>query len=336
VHACVIHGAGDLRVDDLAEREPTAGEITVAVSYGGICGSDLHYWKDGRVGNYPLRAPMVLGHEVVGHVAALGAGVTGPEPGTPVAVHPATTCGRCPHCQRGRRNLCSEVRYLGSAARTPHVGGGFVQRLTVPAEQIIPIPDGLAPTLAVLAEPLAVAVHAVHRAGDLLGQRILVTGAGPIGCLVAAAARAAGAAEVLVTDLMPEPLALASQVGATDTLLATAQPPEVDVAVEASGSPAALATAAAAVRRGGRLVLLGLLPPGEVPFPGNLAVTGELDIRGAFRFHAEFGEALSLLARGLPVAPLVTHTLGLTDAPAAFALAADRRRSGKVLLDLAG
>jgi L-idonate 5-dehydrogenase len=230
------------------------------------------------------------------------------------------------------------------------VQGGFSERLVVPAGQVVPIPAGLAPALAVLAEPLAVALHAVHRAGPVFGRRVLVTGAGPIGCVVVAARSAAGAAEVLATDLVPEPLRIAGQVGATHTFLAGTEAPaaatapdatapdatDVDVAIEASGSPAALVTAAGAVRRGGRLVMLGLLPPGTVPYPGNLVVTRELDVRGAFRFDPEFGEALRLLAGGLPVGPVVTGTVGLAGALSAFELAADRRRACKVLLDLTG
>jgi len=312
--------------------------VAVAVQFGGICGTDLHYWHEGRVGDFRLAQPLTLGHEVVGAVAALGEGVDGPPEGTPVAIHPARVCRRCPRCREGRRNLCQNVRYLGSAARFPHVQGGFSERLVAPADQVVALPPGLPLELAVLAEPLAVALHAVHRAGDVLGRRVLITGAGPIGCLAAAAARAAGAAEVLVTDLVEGALQVASAVGATRVLRAgnDQDPPDgdADVVIEASGAPAALRTATRSVRRGGTLVLLGLLPPGEISFAGNLAVTGEIDVRGSFRFDTEFDEALSLLAGGLPVQAVVTGTVPLSDAPAAFELAADRARTCKVLLDL--
>jgi L-idonate 5-dehydrogenase len=341
MQACVVHGAGDLRVEDWPDDGPAAGEVEVKVRLGGICGSDLHYYHRGGVGDFTVVEPMVLGHEVVGVVERLGPGVPEPRPGTRVAVHPATPCGRCPECLDGRPNVCRDTRYLGSAARRPHVQGGFRERICVPADQVRTLPDGLSWERAVLAEPLSVAVHAVHRAGDVAGRRVLVTGAGPIGGLVVAVLRHAGAAEVFVSDLLPQALAVATALGATGTVLAGGEgtaggavPADVDVAVEASGSPAGLASCLAACRRGGTVVLLGLLPPGEVPFPGNLVVTRELTLTGAFRFGAEFDEAIRLLADGLPVDPVLTGTYPLRQARAAFDLASDRRRSSKVLLDM--
>ncbi|WP_027929133.1 L-idonate 5-dehydrogenase [Amycolatopsis thermoflava] len=334
--ACVVHGAGDLRVENRAPAEPGEGEIAVDVSFGGICGSDLHYYHRGAVGDFHVREPLVLGHEVVGHVAALGSDVDGPAGGTPVAVHPATPCDDCPECTGNHRNVCADTRYLGSAARLPHVHGGFAQRITVPAAQVRALPPGLELERAVLAEPLSVALHAVRRAGDVTGRRVLVTGAGPIGCLLVAALRRAGAAEVVVSDLLDAPLALASKVGATSVVRADdpAGPGEADIAIEASGSPAGLRTCLERVRRAGRVVLLGLLPPGEVGFLGNVVVTRELTLAGAFRFDREFDEALTLLADGLPVDPVVTHTFPLERATEAFDVAGNRAVASKVLLDL--
>jgi L-idonate 5-dehydrogenase len=341
MHACVVHGAGDLRVEERPYDGPGAGEVAVAVALGGICGSDLHYYHRGRVGDFALREPMVLGHEVVGQVAALGPGADGPAPGTAVAVHPATPCGSCPECTGGRRNICARTRYLGSAAHFPHVQGGFAQTVTVPAEQIRALPPGLDLRRAVLAEPMSVALHAVNRAGEVRGKRVLVTGAGPIGCLVVAALRQRGAAEVVVSDLFDEPLRIATAVGATAT--ARADRPEdpcwtgdFDLAIEASGAPAGLRTCVERVHRGGTVVLLGLLPPGETGLLGNVVVTRELELRGAFRFDTEFDEALTLLAEGLPVDPVVTHVFPLDQSAAAFAAAQDRTLASKVLLDLSG
>ncbi|WP_433172259.1 L-idonate 5-dehydrogenase [Actinoallomurus sp. CA-150999] len=339
--ACVVHKAGDLRVEELDAVPPGPGEVLVAVTLGGICGSDLHYFHRGSVGDFQVREPLVLGHEVVGRVAALGAGTEGPAVGTPVAVHPATPCGACPECERGRRNICGRARYLGSAARMPHVQGGFTQRLAVPADQVRALPAGLDPRRAVLAEPLSVALHAVRRAGEVAGKRVLVTGAGPIGSLVVAALRHAGAAEVTVSDLLDAPLSVARSVGATATVRADrpddpAWPEDVDVAIEASGSGAGLGTCVRRVRRGGTVVLLGLLPPGETGFLGNVVVTREITMLGAFRFDHEFDDALSLLASGLNVDPVVSHTFPLTRAVEAFDLAGDRAVASKVLLDLGG
>ncbi|MBK3642501.1 L-idonate 5-dehydrogenase [Streptomyces sp. MBT33] len=340
---CVIHGRGDLRVEELPVPEPGPGQALVAVRYGGVCGSDLHYWKHGGVGDFRLREPMLLGHEVVGTVLGYGtpspAGAgPGPVPGTAVAVHPATPCGACPECVRGRRNICRDTRYLGSAARFPHVQGGFAAQVVVAADQLRPLPAGLEPRRAALAEPLSVALHAVHRAGDVAGRHVLVTGAGPIGCLVVAAARAAGASRVTVTDLLPAALAYARAAGADTVVRADdpddpGWPAEADVAVEASGVAAGLDSCLRLVRRGGVVVQLGMLPPGPSPFAGNLVVSREIDLRGAFRFDAEFDEALRLLAAGPAFDALVSAVVPVREAESAFALAADRSRSCKVLLD---
>ncbi|GHI08910.1 L-idonate 5-dehydrogenase [Streptomyces cellostaticus] len=335
---CVIHGAGDLRVQELPEPGPGPGQALVAVRYGGVCGSDLHYWRHGGVGDFRLREPMLLGHEVVGTVVSYGPAVTGPAPGTAVAVHPATPCGRCPECGDGRANVCRDTRYLGSAARFPHVQGGFAGRVAVPAGQVRPLPEGLGLRRAALAEPLAVALHAVRRAGDVSGRHVLVTGAGPIGCLVVAAAKAAGAARVTVTDLLPEALGYAAVAGA-DTLVRAGDPDdagwpgEADVAVEASGVAAGLDTCLRLVRRGGAVVQLGMLPPGNSPFAQNLVVSREIDLRGAFRFDTEFDEALELLAARREFEGLISAVVPVRAAETAFALAADRSRSCKVLLD---
>ncbi|MGW1610298.1 L-idonate 5-dehydrogenase [Streptomyces sp. NPDC002285] len=336
---CVIHGQGDLRVEELPVPVPGPGQALVAVRYGGVCGSDLHYWLHGGVGDFRLREPMVLGHEVVGTVVSYGSqGASGPAVGTAVAVHPATPCEVCPECLDGRRNVCRDTRYLGSAARFPHVQGGFAAQVVVPAGQLRPLPAGLGLRRAALAEPLSVALHAVRRAGDLAGRHVLVTGAGPIGCLVVAAAKAAGAGRVTVTDLLPTALEYARIAGA-DTLVraddpdAAGWPSEVDVAIEASGVAAGLDTCLRLVRRGGVVVQLGMLPAGRSPFAGNLVVSREIELRGAFRFDTEFDGALELLAAEASFDGLVSAVVPVREAEAAFTLAADRSSSCKVLLD---
>ncbi|MET7454522.1 L-idonate 5-dehydrogenase [Streptomyces sp. NPDC005574] len=335
---CVIHGPGDLRVEELPVPVPGPGRALVAVRYGGVCGSDLHYWRHGGVGDFRLREPMVLGHEVVGTVVAVGDGPSEPLVGTAVAVHPATPCGVCPECADGRRNVCRDTRHLGSAARFPHVQGGFAARLAVPVRQLRPLPEGLGMRRAALAEPLSVALHALRRAGDVTGRHVLVTGAGPIGCLVVAAAKAAGAAHVTVTDLLPAALGYARGAGADTVVRAddpddAGWPAEADAAVEASGAAAGLDTCLRRVRRGGVVVQLGMLPPGPSPFAGNLVVSREIELRGAFRFDDEFGRALDLLAAESTLDSLISAVLPVTEAEPAFALAADRSRSCKVLLD---
>lgn len=340
VLGCVIHAEGDLRVEALPAPAAGPGQAVVAVRYGGVCGSDLHYWRHGGVGDFRLREPMVLGHEVVGTVVSYGPGASGPAVGTAVAVHPATPCGVCPECAGGRRHICRDTRYLGSAARSPHVQGGFAARIAVPAGQLRALPEGLGQLRAALAEPLSVALHAVGRAGSVEGRHVLVTGAGPIGSLVVAAAKAAGAARITVTDLLPRALDFARAAGATTLVRADdpadpGWPEEVDVAIEASGVAAGLDTCLHRVRRGGAVVQLGMLPPGQSPFAGNLVVSREIDLRGAFRFDGEFDRALELLAAEPSFERLISAVLPVEESADAFALAADRSRSCKVLLDFA-
>jgi L-idonate 5-dehydrogenase len=344
MRAVVAHGAGDLRLEERPVPEPGPGEVAVDIRYGGICGSDLHYWRHGAVGEFRLREPLVLGHEIVGRVRAAGPGTQAPPPGTPVAVHPLASCGTCRQCAGGRRNTCLDTGYLGSAARNPHVQGGFADVLVVPAARVLPLPEGLDLRLAALAEPAAVAWHAVRRAGDVRGKRVLVTGAGPIGCLVVAALRAAGAGEITVTDVHEAPLAVARQAGADSTVRIGGpshggdqlEELAADIAIESSGNPAGLRTCVHGVDRGGLVVGLGLLPPGDTPVAANAVITRELRLVGSFRFDTELGEVLRALADGrLPVGPVVTSVLPVARTGEAFELAADPARSCKVLLDFA-
>lgn len=319
VRAAVARGVHDLRLEGVDEQRLGPGQVEVRPLIGGICGSDLHYFNDGRVGDFALREPMVLGHELVAEVVAAEC-VDAPPAGTLVAINPSLPCGRCERCRAGLPNLCTEVRFLGSAARFPHVQGGFRERLVLDRSQVVPLPSGLAPEVGVFAEPLAVAIHAVGRAGALLGKDVLITGAGPIGLLITLVAARAGAASILVSDLHPTPLARALKVGAT--VAVDAREPidwqQVDVAFEASGSAAALGSGLGALRPGGRLVAVGL-GGGEQPLAIGGVVTGERDLIGSFRFTAaEFRTAVRELAAGIEVRPLFSGRYPFEDAVEAF------------------
>jgi L-idonate 5-dehydrogenase len=337
MRALTIHGAGDLRVDERPRTDPGPGEVEVRVTVGGICGSDLHYLHQGGVGNFKLREPMALGHEVAGHVARVGAGVTSVREGDRVAVHPARPCGTCDLCLTGRSNLCPEMRFLGSAMRFPHVQGGFSDYLVISAPQAVPVPDDLPLERAVFAEPLAVGLHAATRAGDLRGRAVLVTGAGPIGLLALLAVRYAGASRIIVTDIVDEPLAVASAAGATDAINVAGREeplPTVDVAIEMSGSAIGFGTCLETVKRGGRVVTVGLMPPGNQAAPLNLITMREIEVIGSFRYIEEYAGAVRALADGVDVTPLMSGIFPLDRAREAFDLASDRTRATKVQLDL--
>jgi L-idonate 5-dehydrogenase len=217
--ACVIHGANDLKIENRsAPSHPQDDEVLVRFGAGGICGSDLHYYHEGGILDFKIREPLVLGHEVAGEVVEIGRGVTELSLGQRVAVNPLRTCHRCVFCLSGRANLCLNRRFFGSAARFPHIQGMFAELFIASEEQCVAIPESTPLRVAACAEPSGVTLHAVARAGAMLGRKLLVTGSGPIGVLVAASARLAGAAEIVVTDLFDEALAIASRMGATEVV----------------------------------------------------------------------------------------------------------------------
>lgn len=341
MRAVVIHAAKDLRIE---EREPEVagpGEVEVAVEAGGICGSDLHYFNHGGFGAVRLREPMILGHEVAGRIVALGDGVDSLAVGDRVAVSPSRPCGHCEYCLAGLPNQCLNMRFYGSAMPFPHIQGAFRERLVARASQCHKVADGVSIGEAALAEPFAVTLHAVARAGSLLGKRVLVSGCGPIGTLAVIAARAHGAREIVVTDVMDGVLAFAGKMGA-DRTINVAEAPEAlaaygagkgsfDVQFEASGNERAVRAGLEVLRPRGVLIQLGL--GGDVAIPQNIVVAKEIEIRGTFRFHEEFGLAVDLInRRRVDLKPLLTGSFPLEEAVAAFEAAGDRGRSMKVQL----
>ena len=340
--ALVIHGAGDLRVEDVATPEVGPEQLRVRVRAGGICGSDLHYFQHGGFGTIRIQQPMVLGHEVAGVIEEVGRGVSTFAVGERIAICPSRPCALCRYCQRGLQNHCLDMRYYGSAMRMPHVQGAFRKEIVVETHQAYRLADGVSDGEGSMAEPLAVALHAVNRAGPLLGKSVLVTGCGPIGALAIVAARRAGATLIVATDVVSQPLRSAIKVGADETINVAERPDalarfsadkgQFDVLIEASGNPLALRSAFDVLRPRGIVVQVGL--GGEMTLPVNTIVAKEFDMRGAFRFHEEFGVAVELINKGLvDLKPLISATLPYRDAGRAFALAADRSQSMKVLLN---
>lgn len=332
------HAAKDLRLEDHPEPVPGPGEVLIDMAAGGICGSDLHYYNHGGFGAVRLREPMILGHEVAGRIAALGEGVEGLAPGQLVAVSPSRPCGACTYCAEGRQNHCLNMRFYGSAMPFPHIQGAFRERLVADATQCVPA-DGLSAAEAAMAEPLSVVLHAARHAGSLAGRRVLVTGCGPIGLLAVTVARAYGAVEVMATDVTGFTLDMATKAGA-DATVNVAEAPDglapftagkgrFDTLFECSGVAAALAGAVPALRPGATIVQLGL--GGDMTLPVQAMTAKELQLKGSFRFHHEFPLAVEMMRAGrIDVAPLVTQTLPLAEAAAAFDLASDRTQAVKV------
>jgi L-idonate 5-dehydrogenase len=334
--ACRIHAKEDLRIEPTDTPVIGAGEVLLKLGAGGICGSDLHYYFEGRNGSFVVREPLIPGHEASAVVTGVGPGVTRVKVGDKVAVSPSHACGRCEYCRQGREQLCTNMKFLGSASLFPHVQGMFSEYFVMGERQCYPVGGDITLGELAFAEPLAVALHAVNRSGDLLGKSVLITGAGTIGCLTVLAARLAGAAPVTVSDILERPLAQARLVGADATLhaqrdAAALATPQFDIAYEVSGSFAALKSCVAATRRGGVIVQVGTLPHEPLPFVVNELMAKELDLRGAFRWGIEFDWAVQYLSsRRVDVRPLLSGQYPLQDAVAAFHAAADKNKSTKV------
>jgi L-idonate 5-dehydrogenase len=333
--AIVIHAAKDLRIEDREPEPLNPGQLRLRLATGGVCGSDLHYYNHGGFGAVRLKEPMILGHEVSAFVE--DSGTTAFRQGQLVAVSPSRPCGTCTFCLEGLANQCLNMRFYGSAMPFPHIQGAFREILTADASQCVDA-TGLTAGEAAMAEPLAVTLHATRRAGEMLGKRVLVTGCGPIGTLAILAARRAGAAEIVATDLSDFTLSLAAKVGA-DRTINTAKDPEAlnaytadkgyfDVLYECTGVAEALASGIAALRPRGIILQLGL--GGDMTLPMMAITAKELDLRGSFRFHPEFATGVALMQKRLiDVKPLITHTVPLAQAENAFRLASDRSQAMK-------
>lgn len=342
MRALVCHAPLDLRCDAFTAETPGPLQLRVRIAFGGICGSDLHYYRHGGFGAVRIKEPMVLGHEVSGVIERVGSEIQEFRVGQRIAISPSRPCGLCRFCQQGMHNHCSDMRFYGSAMRFPHVQGAFRETLVIDASQAYAVADGLSLSEAALAEPLSVGLHAISRAGSVFGKRVLVTGCGPIGVLLIAALRRAGAAQIVAADLADLPLACAREMGADATLNLIAQVDglapfardkgQFDVMFEASGNDKALRAGLDVVAPRGVIVTIGL--GGDISLPLNQIVAKELELRGTFRFHAEFAIAVNFLnQRLINGRPVISHTLDFENANEAFELAGDKRQAMKVQID---
>jgi L-idonate 5-dehydrogenase len=340
--AATLFGPEDLRVIPSPLADLASGMVRIAFGAGGVCGSDMHYFRHARTGDFVVSSPLVLGHEIAGTISAINGVAKGLAVGDRVAVNPSRWCGHCGACKSGKPNLCENIYFMGSASKTPHMQGGFATQFDVVPEQCVKIPDHVSFKAAALAEPLAVCLHAVSRANDVTGKRALVVGAGPIGLLTMLAAKRAGVSSVVVADIARAPLDFALRLGADtaldlsggdDGLIASAKQDPFDTVFEASGTAAGLASAILTARRGGVVVQIGNLPGGKIPVPANVIMAKELDFLGTFRFGHEFSTAVDLISSGaIDVTSIITAERALSDAPAALRLALDRSQSMKVML----
>lgn len=343
--AGVLHGANDLRVQQVAIPSFAPGMVLLKIRRVGICGSDMHYFEHGCCGAFVPTRPFILGHELTGEVAAAAADVTTPAIGARVTVNPARACGRCDYCKAGRGNLCRQTIMLGSASTTPPTDGAFAEFVTVRSDQCHVLPPELDDGLGAMMEPFAVALHAVKRAGEVSGKRVLVIGGGPIGLLVLITARAFGASLVALSDIVASRRETALKLGADIALDPTAKDlanqvseqtgDGFDVIFEASGAPPALRLAFGLVRPGGTIVQIGTLGTEDVPLPVNQLMVREINLVGSFRYGNVFGEAIRLVAAGrVDLAPLISASFPLEELPQAMRRAFAKDEVIKIQLQL--
>lgn len=314
--SAVLHAPHDLRIEDRPDPSPVPGEVVVRVDAVGICGSDVHYYEHGRIGDFVLEAPMVIGHEAAGVIESVGEGVPQERVGELVAMEPGVPCRRCGECLAGRYNLCPDVAFFA----TPPVDGAIAHRVAIDAQFAHSAPEGLSAEQAAMAEPVSVGVWACRTARITVGDRVLITGAGPIGLLTAQVARAFGASQVTLTDMSDQRLAAAAALGFATRRADAAAEGESDVLVECSGAAAAVRSGIAQLARAGRAVLVGM---GAETVPLEVAaVQGrELSVSGIFRYANCYPTALELIAAGaVDAVGIVTHRFGLDETTTALTI----------------
>jgi len=329
-----LTGLGQLEIRD--EPEPMVerpGDVLLRIDRVGVCGSDVHYYTTGRIGQQVCQYPETVGHECSGTVMEVGSAVEGLKPGDRVAVDPALVCGTCDQCQAGRRNTCRNIRFMGSPAQAP---GAMAEYRVVPAENCLAIPDAVSLDQAALAEPLTIAMHAVRLAELYPGARIGVLGSGPIGLGVLVCARITAPVVVYVTDLIDERLAVARGYGADWTgsperedvvaAIAEREPRGLDVVFECSGDPACIDQAAALATPGGTLMLVGIPPTPQVSFDVHTTRTKELVLKNVRRQRGCIAPVIRMIAQGhVDTGPLLTHHFPLDAIRDAFELVAAYR-----------
>jgi 2-desacetyl-2-hydroxyethyl bacteriochlorophyllide A dehydrogenase len=322
--------------------DPSHGEVTVRIRAVGVCGSDMHWYHDGRIGEIPAAYPQVLGHEPAGDVILVGPGVHDFKVGDRVVIEPGVTCGHCEFCLRGQHNHCIAGVFLGG----PQAPGLFREYATIPAANCTLVPSTMDYGIATLAEPIAVMMHMLELIEIRAGGTVAVTGAGPIGMLCAAIARASGAGRVFIADRLPYRLKLAMSMGADtavdttsqsliDTVMDATNGRGVDVVLEAAGSPEMVNAAIRMARMGGTVMMIGILSELYPKIDIHTAMGKELRLQTLKRSNHRAQQALELMATGRIPTSLITHTLPLGSTPRAFEMLTNYTDGvGKAIIEL--
>jgi len=338
MQAAVLHGVHDLRVDEVpAPGAPAANEARIQINKVGICGSDVHYWEHGRIGDFVVREPMILGHECAGTVVEVGAGVTHLQAGDRVAIEPgvprlSNTISHY-YMKRGEYNLCPDIFFFA----TPPDHGAFCNYVNHPADFCFKLPDNVSLEVGALIEPMSTGIYASRVAPITMGDTVVITGAGPIGLVNVLTAKAAGAAQVIISDVVPERLQVALEVGAShvvqgdadelkETARALTNGRGADVCIECAGHPSALNACIAAARPGATVVLIGMPPGDTATININDMIVREIKLRPIFRYNNTFPTGVDLLASGrVDLTPLISKRFQLSEVPQAFEYVVENR-----------
>ncbi len=340
-----MHGIDDVRIDEVDFPQMKEGEVLIKMKSAGVCGSDVHFYKHGKIGSHVVEKPMILGHECAGEIVEVAKDVKDFEAGDRVAIEPGYTCRKCIYCKSGRYNLCPDVTFMA----TPPIDGAYVEYVAWPADFVFHLPDNMTYDHGALMEPLAVGMHAVRRSRLKPGDPVVILGAGTIGLVTILSAKAAGAGEIIVADLEEARLGMAWKVGATKTINASeentvdvvkdlTQGFGADIVFETAGSVPTTQQTIELAARGGRIVWVGLAGEDVFPMPVLQVIDKEVDIMGIFRYANVYPYAIQLVSNGrMDIDPLVTHRYNLDDVKEALDVAHERRDGAvKVMIDIEG
>lgn len=327
--AAVLEKVGDIQVKKLEIPQPKADEALIKVYCIGICGSDVHYYGHGKIGRYKVEEPLILGHEVAGEVMATGADVQNVSVGDRVAIEPGVTCGKCNYCKEGRYNLCPDVSFMA----TPPVDGAWAEYVTVRSDFLFRLPDNMSFEEGALLEPLAVGFHALNRGSVKASDRIFISGLGPIGLLAVQAARLSGIKEIYASDVVSYRRELALELGVKavinpldenveERLYELTNKQGIDVHIETSGNAQAISEAGSYVKRGGKIVLIGLPTSDDIPFNFNHLIDSEIDMYGVFRYANVYQKAINTISNSnLDLEKIITHRFPLAEIEKAIEVA---------------
>ncbi len=322
MRASLLMEKGRVELTDVQMPVVQSDEVLVEIAAVGVCGSDMHYYQEGRIGAFVVDRPLILGHEASGIIVAVGSGVSNRRIGERVSIEPQRACRTCAQCKQGRYNLCSSMEFYA----TPPIDGAFATHQKIQADYAFPVPDNMTFEAAALCEPLSVGIWSNQKAATTVGSRVLIAGAGPIGIVATQVARAFGASEVIVSDPVPERRSVAERLGATSVI----DPTEVDIAsldlgvdafIDASGAGPAVRAGVRAVRPAGRIVLVGM-GADDLALPVGVIQARELVLTGVFRYANTWPLAIALASsRRVDLDSLVTARFGLADVESALELA---------------